>query len=96
MSGGNLMATIFVFHSSKKLVKACLCGGASKSRLPTGGNGDVFFQNKWVEFSRAAASCCSATISKVQTPLNVCGDFTLIYALSVDEHKHSPARMRHS
>ena len=88
------MATVFVFHSFKNLVKACLCGGASKSRLPTGGNGDVFFQNKWVRFSRAADSCCSTTTSEAQTPLNICGDFTLIYALSVDEHKHSPARMR--
>ena len=27
---------------------------------------------------------------------NLCCGFTLVHALSVDEHKHSPARMRYS
>ena len=27
---------------------------------------------------------------------NLCRGFTHVHALSVDEHKHSPARMRHS
>ena len=27
---------------------------------------------------------------------NLCGGFTIVHALSVDEHKHIPARMRYS
>ena len=38
----------------------------------------------------------SSTTLPVKRRLNLCRGFTLVHALSVDEHKHSPARMRYS
>ena len=51
MSGDNFIAIFF--RCFNNLVEACLCGGDSKFKLPKTGNGNVFFQNKWVIFARA-------------------------------------------
>ena len=43
---------------------------------------------------------CSSTVvvllHQKSADTNLCRDFTLVHALSMDEQKHSPARMRHS
>ena len=36
----------------------------------------------------------STTNSEAQTPTYVCGGFNVVHALSANEHKHSPARIR--
>ena len=63
------------------------------------GNGNVprsiFFLHVG-EICKRRQSCCSTVPRTGSTDTNVCGGFAVVHALSVDEHKHSPARIRYS
>ena len=48
------------------------------------------------EICKRRQSCCSTVPRTGSTDTNVCGGFAVVHALSVDEHKHSPARIRYS
>ena len=88
---GNLMFG----HDFGILVYALLCGGDTKFKLPKAGNGNVFFPNKRVRFARPDKAVALQYHNQWSTNTNVCGGFTLGVML-VDEHTHSPARMRYS
>ena len=57
------------------------------------------FQNKRVRYARAEKlelySSTTFLPVKRRSDTNLCRRFTLVQALSVDEHKQSPARMRY-
>ena len=48
------------------------------------------------EICKRRQSCCSTVPRTGSTDTNVCEGFAVVHALSVDEHKHSPARIRYS
>ena len=48
------------------------------------------------EICKRRQSCCSTVPRTGSTDTSVCGGFAVVHALSVDEHKHSPARIRYS
>ena len=61
------------------------------------GNSNVFFLDTWwVRFAREGKAVALQYHEQWSTDTNVCGGFTVVHVLSVDEHKHSPARMRSS
>ena len=67
-------------------------------KLPNEGSPQVF--KRRVRYARADElelySSINSTSSPVEADTNLCSGFTLAQALSVDEHKHSSARMRYS
>ena len=67
-------------HGFDKLVSALLCGRDTKFKLPNAGNGNV---RRNIFF-----------YTWVHPDTNVCGGFAVVRPLSVDEHKHSPAKIR--
>ena len=86
-------------HGFDKLVYALLCGGDTKFKLPKAGNGNVLrsiFFYTWVRFAREGKAVALQYHEQGSTDTNVCGGFAVGRALSVDEHKHSPARIRYS
>ena len=55
----------------------------------------VYFFYAWVRFAREGkAVALQYHEQQGSTDTNVCGGFAVVRALSVDEHKHSPARIR--
>ena len=57
----------------------------------------MFFLDTWVRFARERkAVALQYHDSEAQTPTYVRGGFAVVHALSVDEHKDSPARKRYS
>ena len=54
----------------------------------------VFFFYTWVRFAREGKAVALQYHEQGSTDTNVCGGFAVVRALSVDEHKHSPARIR--
>ena len=67
-------------HGFDKLVHALLCGGDTKFKLPKAGNGNVLWNILFYTW--------------VHPDTYVCGGFAVVRPLSVDEHKHSPAKIR--
>ena len=67
--------------------------------MPKAGNGNVlrvFFFYTWVRFAREGKAVALQYHEQGSTDTNVCGGFAVVRSLSVDEHKHSPARIRYS
>ena len=56
----------------------------------------VFFFHTWVRFAREGKAVALQYHEQGSTDTNVCRGFAVVRALSVDEHKHSPARIRYS
>ena len=56
----------------------------------------TYFSQYVGEICKSRQSCSSTVRYQGSTDINVCGGFTLVHAFVVDEHKHSPARMRRS
>ena len=56
----------------------------------------VFFFYTWVRFAREGKAVALQYNEQGSTDTNVCGGFAVVRALSVDEHKHSPAKIRYS
>ena len=77
-------------HGFDRLVWVLLCEGY------TIGNGNVLCFYTWVRFARDGKAVALQYHEQQSTGTNVCGGFAVVHALSVDEHKHSPARIRYS
>ena len=55
-----------------------------------------FFVYTWVRFARGGKAVALQYHEQCSTDTNVCGGFAIVHVLSVDEHEHSPARIRYS
>ena len=54
----------------------------------------VLFFYTWVRFAREGKAVALQYHEQGSTDTNVCGGFAVVRSLSVDEHKHNPARIR--
>ena len=65
-------------------------------KILCGGNDNVFVFYTWVRFASEGRAVALQYHEQQSTDTNVCGGFPVVHALSVNEHKHSPARIRYS
>ena len=65
-------------------------------RLEMATSSGVCFFYTWVRFAREDKAVALQYHEQGSTDTNVCGGFAAVRALSVDEHKHRPARIRYS
>ena len=75
-------------HGFDKLVEVLLCGGDTNFKLP---KATYFFLTRGLDLQeKANLLLYSTTNSEAQTPTYVlCGGFTVVHPLSVDEHKQT-------
>ena len=79
--------------------QTCLCSsmwGGYRIQIVEGWKWQRTFSYKWVRYAKADKDVALQYHYRCSTDTNVCGGWVLPSTLSVDEHKHSPARMRYS